>query len=76
MIKRYPSEYGQWLIIVTVERDISDLDIPLQFLVWIFTNLNAIRSGEIVYEDAAFDQLKYFLGAMSQRVFREMTERR
>jgi DNA helicase II / ATP-dependent DNA helicase PcrA len=49
--------------------DISDLDIPLKFLGWIFANLNTIRSGETVYEEEAFDRLKHFIGAMAQRVF-------
>jgi len=54
--------------------DISDLDIPLKFLQWLFAILNTIRSGESVFDDKAFEQLKYFIGSMAQRVFREMTE--
>lgn len=54
--------------------DISDLDIPLQFLTWMFAILNSIRSGMTTYEDEAFTQLKRFIGAMSQRVFRETTD--
>jgi len=35
---------------------------------------DTIRSGESVYNDKAFNRAKHFIGAMAQRVFREMTE--
>ncbi len=66
-IRSVPEHSDQW-------EDISDLDIPLKFLQWLFAHLNTIRSGETVYDDKAFERVKYFIGAMAQRVFREMTE--
>lgn len=54
--------------------DISDLDIPLKFLGWVFAIMNRMRAGKTVYTDDGFERIKHFIGAMSQRVFREMTE--
>lgn len=66
-IRAVPDHTDSW-------EDISDLDIPLKFLAWLYAHLNTIRSGEVVYDDKAFDRVKHFIGAMAQRVFREMTE--
>jgi hypothetical protein len=54
--------------------DISDLAIPLFFLRWLFAHLNTLREGRVIFEDDAFSDFKYFVGALAQRVFREMTE--
>lgn len=54
--------------------DISDLDIPLNFLNWVFTTIDRMRSGETIYTNEGYERIKHFIAAMSQRVFREMTE--
>jgi hypothetical protein len=66
-IRETPGHRDKW-------EDISDLDIPVQFLSWLFAHLNTIRSGKTVYGDNAFERAKRFVCSMSQRVFREMTE--
>jgi len=66
-IRSTPKHADRW-------EDISDLDIPLKYLSWLFAQMNSIRSGKTVYDDTAFEKLKHFIGAMAQRVFREMTE--
>ena len=55
--------------------DIGDLAIPSFFLKWIFGLLNNLRDNRIKYTDQAFEQLKHFIFAMSQRVLRESTEK-
>jgi hypothetical protein len=54
--------------------DISDLIIPSMLLRWIIATLNQLRAGTVSYSDKAFEKEKDFLIAMSQKVFREMTE--
>lgn len=54
--------------------DISDIAIPAWYLHWFFSMVNGIRDGSTEYEDDAYDKLKAFIIAMSQRVLREMTE--
>jgi hypothetical protein len=54
--------------------DLGDLIIPIYFLNWIFANLNGLRSGRDHFTNSAFEELKVFITAISQRVFRSMTE--
>jgi hypothetical protein len=54
--------------------DLSDLAIPTECLRWIVATLNRLRSGE-KYTDEAFTKEKELIMALSQKVFREMTER-
>ena len=54
--------------------DLSDLIIPAEFLRWIISTLNRMRDGE-KYTDDAFTKEKHLIMALSQKVFREMTER-
>ncbi len=55
-------------------KDLSDLVIPAEFLRWIMATLNRLRSGE-KYANDAFMKEKQLIMALSQKVFREMTER-
>ena len=55
-------------------KDLSDLVIPADFLRWIMATLNRLRNGE-KYTDTAFAKEKQLIMALSQKVFREMTER-
>ncbi len=59
---------------ITRWEDISDLEIPILFMQWIFTIMNLLRSGETKYTDQAFEKEKSFILAMGQKVLREMTE--
>ena len=54
-------------------KDISDVAMPNEFLRCIYAILNKMREGE-TYSDVAFSNLKEFLGAISQKVFREVTD--
>lgn len=56
-------------------KDLSDIVIPADFLRWIMATFNRLRSGEYRYTDAAFEKEKQLIMALSQKVFREMTER-
>lgn len=56
-------------------KDLSDLTIPAEFLRWIIATLNRLRSGVHRYSDDAFQKEKELIMALSQKVFREMTER-
>lgn len=56
-------------------KDISDLVIPTEFLRWIMATINRLRSGEYRYTNDAFEKEKALIMALSQKVFREMTER-
>jgi hypothetical protein len=55
-------------------KDLSDLVIPAEFLRWIMATLNRLRDGA-KYTDNAFEKEKELIMALSQKVFREMTER-
>lgn len=55
-------------------KDLSDLVIPADFLRLIMATLNRLRSGE-KYTNDAFKKEKHLIMALSQKVFREMTER-
>jgi hypothetical protein len=55
-------------------KDLSDLVIPADLLRWIMASLNRLRDGER-YTDDAFEKEKHLIMALSQKVFREMTER-
>jgi len=54
-------------------KDLSDLVIPADFLRWIMATLNQLREG-VKYTDVAFEKEKRLIMALSQKVFREMTE--
>jgi len=56
-------------------KDLSDLVIPADLLRWIMATLNRLRSGEYRYTDRAFQKEKELIMGLSQKVFREMTER-
>lgn len=56
-------------------KDLSDLAMPSEFLRWIIATLNRVRDGTDTYSDAAFEKEKTLIMALSQKVFREMTER-
>lgn len=58
----------------TAWEDISDITLPLQFLYFILTSLNALHSGKDVYKPNAFEKFKSFVIALSQKTLREMTE--
>lgn len=68
-IVQYLKERGE----ITSWNDLSDLAIPLNFVRFIMAQLNRIRAEEIKYSDDAFDKLKDFIIAMSQKVLRETT---
>jgi hypothetical protein len=55
-------------------KDISDLVIPAEFLRWIMATINQLRSGKYIYSETAFKKEKKLIMALSQKVFREMTE--
>lgn len=61
--------------LITLWDDISDLIIPSYYLGWIFRHMNFIRDGYRIYTDQAYENLKLFILAISQRVLREMTEK-
>ncbi len=50
--------------------DLSDLTIPIEFLRWVFANMNCIRNGSNVYSDEAYSKLKDLILSMSQLVLR------
>lgn len=54
--------------------DLGDLVMPPRFLQWVFSIMNRIRSGDIVFEDSAYERLTYFISAVAQIVLRESTE--
>lgn len=60
--------------IITSWTDISDLIIPGKFIIFIMSLLNNIRSGRFLYSDEAFEKLKEFIIAISQKVVRLTTE--
>lgn len=55
-------------------KDIGDLMIPALFLRWILSGMNQLESGEYTFSEDAYKNEKEFIMAMSQKVFREMTE--
>ncbi len=55
-------------------KDLSDLVIPADFLRWILSSLNRLNSGKYEYTEDAFEKEKQLIIALSQKVFREMTE--
>ncbi len=59
---------------ITAWEDMGDLIIPVYFLDWIFSHFNGLRKSDNTFSDEAFENLKLFIVAISQRVLREMTE--
>jgi len=55
-------------------KDLSDLAIPTEFLMHIMSTLKWLKQGE-KYTDNAFKKEKHLIMALSQKIFREMTER-
>lgn len=55
-------------------KDLSDLVIPAELLRWIMATLNQLRDPKYVFSDRAFEREKTLIMALSQKVFREMTE--
>lgn len=58
---------------LTTWTDLSDLVIPLNFIRFIMSHLNQIRTNETVYSEQAFQQLKDLIIAVAQKVLRETT---
>ncbi|HEY6803711.1 MAG TPA: hypothetical protein VI306_09045 [Pyrinomonadaceae bacterium] len=55
--------------------DISDLVIPTYFLRFVFDTMNSLKLGNKTYSDEAYEKLKTFMTAISQKVLRETTGR-
>jgi hypothetical protein len=53
--------------------DISDIIIPGKYMCWIMAILNNIHSGQDVYTDDAYKQLKEFIITVSQLTLRNQT---
>jgi hypothetical protein len=58
---------------VTAWEDIFDIAMPNQFLRWIMALINNLRDG-VTFSDRAFDKEKHLIIALSQKVFREVSE--
>jgi hypothetical protein len=54
--------------------DLDDLVIPLNFVRFIFAEINSIRNYKREYSDIAFEQLRDLIISLSQKVLRETTE--
>ncbi len=54
--------------------DISELIIPAIFVSKTFLIIDQVKTGRKVFSEKAYEKVKYFFKAMSQKVFREMTE--
>lgn len=54
-------------------KDISDVTMPVGYLMWVMSVLNSVRDGLTVFEDDAWDQLKHIMIEIGQVVFRNMT---
>lgn len=65
--KMYEQNYG------TSWNDISDVIIPINYLKFIMGVINRMRSGEDVYTDEAFDQLKKIILDLGQVTLREQS---
>jgi len=57
----------------TAWEDVSDLVMPNQFLLWLIAIMSGLRKGD-TYSDEAFAALRQFIIAISQKVFREITD--
>lgn len=55
-------------------QDIGDLSIPVFYLRFIMAIINRIKSGMDEYSEEAYDRLKHFIIAISQKVLREMSD--
>ena len=53
--------------------DINDLAIPIYFLRFVLSSMNIIKAGSKQFSDQAYEQLKDFIMAFSQKVLRETT---
>lgn len=54
--------------------DISDIVIPVKYIMWNIAILNRIRNGDDIFEDSAYESLKEFIIKVSQLVLRNQTE--
>lgn len=61
--------------LVTNWHDLSDLVIPIEYLRWICTIMDRIRSGQDIYTDEAYDKMKTILIKIAQKVLRYTTEK-
>lgn len=59
---------------ITSWEDIGDLVIPMWYLKWIVSGLNARQSRQVEFSGTAHRNYRHFLFALGQKVFREMTE--
>ncbi len=66
----YYQHYGA----LTTWYDISDLAIPAVFAGWVIKKIDDIKTENKFYSEKAHKKIKYFFKAMTQKVFREMTE--
>jgi hypothetical protein len=62
------NKYSGW-------EDITDLSIPTFFIKFVLSTMNATQLGTNKFSDTAYEQLKMFILAMSQKVLRETTPR-
>ena len=62
---------GEYL---TSWEDLSDLVIPSWYLRNIFSVMNRIKDGEIVFSDVAYKNFKKYMVALAQKTFRELNE--
>ncbi len=54
-------------------KDIGDLMIPAYFIKWVISIMNNLEDENIKFSPKAYEKLKYFIMAISQKVMREMT---
>lgn len=55
-------------------QDIGDLAIPVFYLKFIMAIINRIKGGMDEYSEEAYERLKHFIIAISQKVLREMSD--
>lgn len=60
---------------ISAWEDIDDLIIPTKFMQWLFALMNGLENGSVRYSKTAYEKLKHFIMAISQKVLREMTEK-
>jgi hypothetical protein len=59
----------------TAWKDISDLAMPNDFLRWILTTINQLSDDYHVYSESALKKEKHLIMALSQKIFREVTDK-
>lgn len=58
---------------ITAWVDVGDLQIPFLFLKEVFSIMNGIQDGSLVFEANSFDELKSILSRVSQLAFRDQS---